>query len=919
MSDILSPTIAHPNTIESVRAPRSAWRRWPKLIILLLIFLWLANVAISFAIQHTALRRKITARLESAFGRSVEVGNYSFSLWGRPTLEASSVVVGEDPRFGGEYFLRAESLTMSVRWQSLLTGHLEFGTISLSRPSLNLVRNPDGDWNLAEWLPRFSLAPGVAAAPHSHPTGASTALRFSRINVDSGRINFKRGTEKLPFAFVGVTGYVEPAGPGQWRMDLEATPTRAAVILQQAGTLHLSGHLGGTSSRLRPAALDLAWTDASIPDVLRLARATDYGIRGNLALVLNARTGAQDWVVESRAEIRELHRWDLPLRPDNPSLNIIVKGTLDPELARFAVAESTLETPRSNARATGALTWLDPASVARLADNSQSQSNLQIVSSGIDLADVLAWTRAFHSGVSADVALRGFAKLDLALGGWPPRVATGNLSIEGADLTSTTLLVPVRLGLASLHYDSNGFSLLPSTISFGAAGGALHIETGPSVATKSAAPASTKAAIKEISAAKLASPLHISGAIADAGNLISAARLLGWDISRGWDLTGPVRCDLKWQGSPYPWQTSPTGTLDFGAPPGSGIGPELAAKSSGDSLRAPFLNLPVEQIRAHVDLKPNTRHVAVSSAEAFGARWTGTFDRRDLETESAPAPANPWQFSLSADHLSAADLDRWLNPRWRQSFLDRVLPFLNSQPLAAARPELLAANGNITIDQFTLAPFQVHRLQADAAVDGRRLALSNARAQFYKGDISGTLHADLDPIPSYRLNLDFSGVDLAALSAPVPSLDERFAGVASGKISLSTHGASRADLVSALQCRGTARINAPELKSINLTDSLSALAFRPGASAFREATAAFTCTDKKLEFQHLLLSTAAAELSAEGIFDFSRNLDFKLTVLPAASSALTSRAATPHSDSYRLSGPLSSPEITLLKSASARP
>ena len=168
---------------------------------------------------------------------------------------------------------------------------------------------------------------------------ASNALRFSRIHVDSGRINFKRAQEKLPFALVGVTGYVEPEGNGEWRLDLEAAPARAAVILQQAGMLHLSGRVGATSSRLRPATLDFAWTDASLSDVLRLVRATDYGVRGNLAHVLKASTEAQDWNLEGRAEIRQVHRWNLPLRADNPSLNLLAKGILDPELARFDVIE----------------------------------------------------------------------------------------------------------------------------------------------------------------------------------------------------------------------------------------------------------------------------------------------------------------------------------------------------------------------------------------------------------------------------------------------------------------------------------------------------------------------------------------------------------------------------------------------------
>ena len=900
-----------PATIE-----RPSWRRWTRIAILFLIALWIANVALSFAIQHTSLNRRITARLDAAFGRPVEVGSYRFSLWGRPTLEARSVTVSEDPRFGHEYFLRAESLTMSLRWRSLLRGRLEFGGIWLTRPSLNLVRNPDGDWNVAEWLPQFSAAAGGKPVAIPKFPAASNALRFSRINVDSGRINFKRAQEKLPFALIGVTGYVEPEGNGEWRLDLEAAPARAAVILQQAGTLHLSGRVGGTSSRLRPAAIDFAWTDASLSDALRLIRATDYGVRGNFAITLKAGTEAQEWNLEGRAEIRQIHRWNLPLRSDNPSLNLIAKGILDPELARFDVVNSTLETPRSNAQATGAISWNQPSGFP----GGESLSALRIKSSAIDASDLLAWVRAFHSNISDEIIVRGFAKLDASLAGWPPRVDEGTLSLGETNLTGKPLAVPVRLGSTSLLYDSKGASLSSVTISFGAAAGALRVETlGPISVGRTAPPARTAS-----SSAQTTPALRISGALADVGNLISTARLLGWDISRGWDLTGPVRGDLKWQGSPYPWKSSPTGALDFGAPFISAANAEPNTKSSGDSLRAPFLNLPVEQIRAHVDLKGNTRRVVLTSAEAFGAHWTGTLERapgsqQSFEEQPGAEQKEEWQFALVADRLSAADVDRWLNPRWRESFLDRVLPFLNSRPPAAAQPDNLLASGKINIDQFALAPFVLRRIQMDASIEGRNLTFSNVRAQLAKGEVTGSLRADLEASPSYRLSLDYSGIDLYDLSGAAPSLADRFAGIASGKISISAAGASRSDLISSLQCRGTSRIAAAELMNIDLTASFADGAFRPGHTTFRDASADFTCASGKIVFERLRLSGPAEGFTGQGTADFSRNLDFRFAALTDFAAPHSVRASDSLSPSYRLTGDLSEPQITRLKPVHVRP
>ena len=73
--------------------------------------------------------------------------------------------------------MRAESVTVRLRWQSLLRGHMELGTVSLTRPSLNLVRNAAGDWNLAEWPPRPSVSRLSSAGPG--PSQAQPIVRFT--------------------------------------------------------------------------------------------------------------------------------------------------------------------------------------------------------------------------------------------------------------------------------------------------------------------------------------------------------------------------------------------------------------------------------------------------------------------------------------------------------------------------------------------------------------------------------------------------------------------------------------------------------------------------------------------------------------------------------------------------------------------
>jgi AsmA-like protein len=887
LANTVSETVISAEPVEAPTVRRPAWCRWAKRVMLLLILIWVVEHGLTLIIRHTPLQRRITARLESAFGRPVEVAGYSISVWGGPALEAHSVTVGEDARFGHEYFLRADSITLRLRWQSLFTGHLNFGTVSLERPTLNLVHNSDGDWNLAEWLPQPSAGATPARGDQAivgpaPPLPATPSLRLSRIEVDGGRINFKRKADKMPFAFTAVRGYVEPDGPGRWRMDLQAKPERAAVVVQQAGTLRLTGHVGGTSSRLRPAELQFSWRDASVSDVLRLLRGYDYGLRGSLSVLLNGATQSADaiWLVQGRAELRQLHRWDMAPRLNNPGVNLITRMQWHPTASSLYFEDANLEAPHSNARASGGFSWGETPAIQK---RPVTPLGIEVRSAVIDLGDLLSWFRAFHPGVTDDISAQGTLQASAHISGWPLQIVDARMANRGADLKDSSLRVPVHLTVIEFRYDHGLDFLDPLTLSFGPTGGALRLEAARKSRTTNGL-----------------STLRISGNLMQVRDIVATAGALGWNISRGWDVAGPMRCDLRWDGGELPWQAQPTGFVEWGA-------------ERGGALQAPFLNQPIEQIKARAEWKPGGLHIALASASAFGARWTGTFDRHDTDAL--------WQFGLSADRLAASDLDRWLNPRWRdsQSLLTRMLPFLNARAAPVIAPENLSAGGKISINQFTLAPLSLHRLQGDLEIVGRRMQLRNARAQSYGGELAGAFDAELAAPPAYRVRLDFSRLDLGALASVSPGLADLFAGSASGKISLSARGGSRGDLLASLVCQGTLRMNNVEFHNLNLLDSLRADARRPGASSFREASSAFTCGDGRVRFQNLLLLGPGFELDAAGSVDFARVLDFRVRVVSGPASIEPAHATAASGNVFALTGPLAAPRIVRATAPSAHP
>ena len=123
-------------------------QRWWKPALAIVLTVIALQVGVFLLVRTHRVHAYLVVHLERAFGRQVEVETFNARILPSPQLDANGITVGEDPSFGHEYFLRAERLSVGLRWMGLLRGHFEFGTMSLARPSLILVHNAEGRWNL---------------------------------------------------------------------------------------------------------------------------------------------------------------------------------------------------------------------------------------------------------------------------------------------------------------------------------------------------------------------------------------------------------------------------------------------------------------------------------------------------------------------------------------------------------------------------------------------------------------------------------------------------------------------------------------------------------------------------------------------------------------------------------------------------
>ncbi|HUI73611.1 MAG TPA: AsmA family protein [Candidatus Acidoferrum sp.] len=832
-------------------------KRWKAALILAGAVLAL-QLAASGLVRTRHVRGYLITQLERTFGRHVEVEEFTVSLLPSPQLDAGGITVSEDPAFGNEYFLRAEHLSAGLRWLGLLRGRFEFGTVSLSRPSLILARNEEGRWNLEGWLPPGRAispsSPGVAAPA----AAAETTNRLEKIDIDDGRLDFKLGDVKQPFAFTGVSGSIEQMSPGRWELHLEAQPWRSGVQLQSTGTLRVQGEVAGTSARLQPASLRIHWGEVSLADLFRLLQGQDKGVRGLFALDAMAESGVMndgtertgEWSYSLQARATQIHRWDLTERPDNPRVNLDLKGMWDPARGSIRASELVLETPKSNLRGS-----------ASLMTKPETSLEIHIDSSGIQAADLLEWYRAFHPGVSEGIAAHVFFTGGLSLSGLPLSLNSAGFSTQGGTLTVPGFANPIRIGPLRGGMERRRFAVEPAV--FTIANQKVSEPPPPGSSPRTAGSRATPG-VDEISLSLMhdfetrVGVVTLTGHIEHSEDVFKIANAFGRSFNHGWDLTGPVRASLLWgwgQPSAQGWN----GQVDF----------------DGAKLQAAGLNLPLQLADVKLQWEAGKRTARIGKVEGFGAAWSGTIK----EDGSASGKSVPWHFNLHADHLDAKELDRWVGPRARPNWLQRLMNSLlgggSASAPASALLRLLDARGELQADEFNLEQMKLKRLLAKVSLKDLKLSVEDATASWAGGMIQGSLSADFSPQPKYTAAAKFERVNLAQIPF-AGNLEERVSGSATGSLALQTEGIGRDILLQKMQGEGNVRLSNVGLRGWDVAASLASGSPRSGSSRWSSGDAKFRIANQEFIVSLLRLNAPQAPVVLKGSVSFRREANLTL-------------------------------------------
>lgn len=295
-----------------------------------IVVLILLGIFLPPQINGARFSKRLATALSSALGRQVRIGDVNFRLLPRPGFDLYDFEVLDDPAFSAEPLLLCGKVTADLRLTSLWQGRLEIANLKLLSvtdrmpPSINLVY-AGGHWNIESLLSRAEQVP---TAPTSKRRAEQRA-RFPYIAMDGGRINFKSGPEKKPYALTNTDFAFWLAAENQWHLRLEGRPTRIDMNLSDIGTIRVEGDLKRASDlRQTPVYLQVAWEQAQLGSVSRLALGQDKGWRGGVRM--NAElTGTLTGIrMTSDIQVQDLRRYDIS-RSGMLQLNTRCQGEYD--------------------------------------------------------------------------------------------------------------------------------------------------------------------------------------------------------------------------------------------------------------------------------------------------------------------------------------------------------------------------------------------------------------------------------------------------------------------------------------------------------------------------------------------------------------------------------------------------------------
>jgi len=808
-------------------SPLRSKRGWLLLGILILLGLFLFRPGVQ------RLRGRIAGSISRAIDRPVEIGSVSVHILPQPGFDLANFVVYDDPAFSPEPMLRSDDVTATLRVSSLFRGRIEISSLSLSEPSLNLVRNDSGHWNLEALLERTQnnpIAPTGQAANESRP-------EFPYIEADQGRINFKFGAEKKPYALTNADFSFWQESENSWGMRLKAQPVRTDFSLSDTGLLRVNGTWKRAGSlRQTPLQLSVGWDHSQLGQLTKLITGNDKGWRGTSTITASVTGTPADLGIRAQATVDDFRRYDII---GGGSLRLAANCDGRYHSAEHQFTDILCHAPVGD----GALLLNGEANISW----GNRTFHLALTAQDLPAQSVASFLRRVKRDLPEDMVASGklnaIVRLDRD---------QGLFSWSGGGQAAALQLRSGNTG-ASLSLENVPFSFLSSGTSelmpkgdrrskkVVAAIPANRVEIGPfEIPLGKPVPALVEGWL-----ARAGYSLKITGD-GQVQRLLQIARLAGLPVAPA-AADGSAKVDLEVAGV---WS-------GFAAP-------RVTGKAQLQAVRAELrgMNAPLQIASASVLLEPDTVSVLSVTASTGTIGWRGALSfSRPCGTPGACVI----HFDLHADQLATDQLNLLLNPRMLKRPWYR---FLSPDSPGSSYLTRLRAVGHLSADKMLIHGLAATKVSANVSLENGNLSATDLNADLFGGKHVGEWKANFQARPpAYSGSGKFEHVALGQLAEAMH--DGWITGSASAGYQVTASGLSAAELFSS--AKGSLQLEARDttLPHIELGE-------QTGPLHMKHLGATLMLQDRRFEFHDAKLETPTGAYQLSGTATLGEALDLKL-------------------------------------------
>jgi len=831
------------------------WRRMSRRMMWAVGLGFLLALVLPPFVNVNRYRGRVAGAISRALGREVTVSNIELKLLPRPGVVLYNFVVAEDPSYGAEPMLRADTVTVYLRLTSLWRGRLEIGTLDLDNPSLNLVRRADGHWNLEELVERASQAspaPTAKRRPETRP-------RFPYVEASSGRINFKLGNVKKAFAFTDADFALWLESENLWGFRVEARPVRTDVAINDTGTLNLDGRFQRASNlRDTPIYLKLNFNNGPLGQLTKLFYGRDRGWRGDVraGAILTGTPAALGITLDARVD--DFRRYDIAL---GEALRLRTHCTGTYSSMNDTLYDVRCESPVG-------------AGLLRIRGDAQGWGpgggyEWDIAGDHIPAAGVVAFARHAKKDLPVDLTATGELGAVFSVrkppGGaaqWSGGGSTSSLALQANVLKQKLELGEVQFAIPSdkpeVPRAKRNRSLRQGRPPITNAGFQLVVKPfamplgAPSPATGSG----------EIGAEHYS--LHLSGG-AELGRLLNVAQAFGIGTP-GIGLAGIAQVDVGTVGS---W-------IGFASPAPSGKIQVRTATAELQGVSEPLLIDTASVLLADQLVKVTS----FSAAFSLGTELTGSASF----PVHCTAPENcVLQFDVRSGEASLARLNQLLNPTFSRQPWYHLLSIgkRNDNTLLKLR-----AGGHFAISHFALGSVTASNVNGSLELSSGKLRIHELRADFLGGHQDGSWLADFTVSPPrFMGNGIINKVSMSQLASLMH--DNWATGLADAEYSLTLSGLSSDKLRSSATGTADFTWSGGSLRHVSLDSRGIPVAFSKfsGKVALQDGT--FTMSDCKMQ-------SNGANYSVKGTASYGRNLAVQLERSGGQSYVISGTLDKPH-------------------------